>query len=663
MPLGQTPAGDWIRVTYTPIAEQSEYGSFTNLGVPLTKVDAYASAFAPKPGGGYTLYAGVYGVPAQLIVVDVETESVERIIPLANTIIVNVIRVAPNGDIYIGTGGHGLLYKYSPPSGELTCLGRVDGQNMVYDMQIDAAGEIFLSTYPDCGVYKFSEASGFATLLKPAAHGEKYAYRLAMDHRNGWLFVGVGSHAHLIKYNYKNNVVAGDLLPAEYKMETIANLVDFTCGKVIARCTPGFQALVIDAAAGEVEYIIPRLDWYALVPDEAAQKFYYQAGTVLHGYDLKKRQHMSLGVDIAGNMVRGAELLRLNEAGFSGICLVALLQDGRILKYHLAGGQSRISARVLPEQPVRIKSMKRGPDGNIYLATYLAKGLAVYNPLTGDMLTSKQLNQVEGMGCVGDCLYFGTYTGAGLYELDTTRPYKWGTNPRRLFDLSEYGQDRPYAVLGVENERKLFIGTVSGYGKREGAFAVYDLAGKSLTVEKNIVYHQSIISLAYIDGLVYGGSTIWNGLGSEPTEEEAKLFIWDVKAARKVGEIVPAPGQNAITCLLAGPDNRLWGFAGGWLFVYDPASRAVIYKECKFGEGSPYKGSRWYDVSLTLGKDGMIYGVINSAGQLFRLDPQTKTVTTVYSGSLDWIAQDSTGDIYFAKDEVYLYKLSLKGRY
>ncbi|MFS8610600.1 MAG: hypothetical protein FWJ68_03570 [Planifilum fulgidum] len=137
-------------------------------------------------------------------------------------------------------------------------------------------------------------------------------------------------------------------------------------------------------------------------------------------------------------------------------------------------------------------------------------------------------------------------------------------------------------MTGSEEHHKLFIGTAPYYGQLGGAFAVYDTVTGEKQVYRNIVPNQSVISLAYKDGKVYAGTSIYGGDASVPVEKEAKLFVWDVATGKKIRETVPVPGETAIGALLVGPDGNIWGFAQGTLFIYDPKTGKVIYRGEKF---------------------------------------------------------------------------------
>ena len=158
---------------------------------------------------------------------------------------------------------------------------------------------------------------------------------------------------------------------------------------------------------------------------------------------------------------------------------------------------------------------------------------------------------------------------------------------------------------------------------------------------RNIVPNQSVISLAYKDGKVYAGTSIYGGDASVPVEKEAKLFVWDVATGKKIRETVPVPGETAIGALLVGPDGNIWGFAQGTLFIYDPKTGKVIYREEKFPNLHYLTGG----VDLEIGLDGHIYGT--AGGKFFKIDPADKEVTILRDNNSHFLAQDRMGNFYF----------------
>ena len=117
-------------------------------------------------------------------------------------------------------------------------------------------------------------------------------------------------------------------------------------------------------------------------------------------------------------------------------------------------------------------------------------------------------------------------------------------------------------------------------GQLGGVLAVWDPEkGELKHAARNVVQDQSIVSLAYRDGVVYGGTSIYGGQSATPpTQPEAKLFAWSVRENRLLWEIVPAPGKPAIPALAFDRRGRLWGIAGGEVFAVNVAARKVVSK-------------------------------------------------------------------------------------
>jgi hypothetical protein len=231
-------------------------------------------------------------------------------------------------------------------------------------------------------------------------------------------------------------------------------------------------------------------------------------------------------------------------------------------------------------------------------------------------------------------------------------------NPREIFRLVEHGQDRPFAMLGVEKENKVFIGTIPTYGELGGAFSVYDPEKEKPEVHRNIIPNQSIITLCYSDGLVFGGSAIMGGLGIKPTEKEAKLFIWDVKKGEKVFETVPVQGRIGVMYLTKAPDGNIWGWAEGDLFIFDPKSRKVVYRNTFIDLGFTYENIHaWRNGGMEYGGDGYFYGLLKD--KFFRIHAETKKMEILNEGEMIRLARDDAGDFYTIKGH-NLIKISLQ---
>ena len=201
------------------------------------------------------------------------------------------------------------------------------------------------------------------------------------------------------------------------------------------------------------------------------------------------------------------------------------------------------------------------------------------------------------------------------------------------------------AMLGVEKLNKVFIGTIPEYGQLGGVLAVYDPTTDKLIVHHDVVPKQSICSLTFANDVIVGGTTISGGLGQKPEATEAKLFIWDPATDSKTFEIVPVPGAKAVTGLFAGPDENVWGLAGGTLFIFDLANRKIVFTKEILPIHPAADAHIWRDASFVLHPNGQIYGT--AGDQLFQLDPKTRAATILRDKGASMLAMDRTGRLYF----------------
>jgi hypothetical protein len=234
----------------------------------------------------------------------------------------------------------------------------------------------------------------------------------------------------------------------------------------------------------------------------------------------------------------------------------------------------------------------------------------------------------------------------------TTKP--WDTkqdNPRQFGDLGkEHNQSRPMAMCGVEELGKVFIGTIPEYGQLGGVLAICDPKTDKIDVYHHVVPKQSITSLAYVGNVIVGGTSIWGGLGQQPEEKEAKLFLWDPAKNEKVFETTPVSGAALISGLFKGPDGIAWGMAGGTLFVFDVRARKVVFTKELFPKNS---GSNWRDAFFAITPSGRIYGTANNS--LFEVDPKTKEITVLRQKGAGLLSMDREGTLYF-REGTHLWK-------
>ncbi|HVA91176.1 MAG TPA: hypothetical protein VNL71_15180, partial [Chloroflexota bacterium] len=137
----------------------------------------------------------------------------------------------------------------------------------------------------------------------------------------------------------------------------------------------------------------------------------------------------------------------------------------------------------------------------------------------------------------------------------------------------------------------------------------------------HLVRDQSVVTLATAGDAIVGGTSVGGGGGSQPTQTEARLFLWDPRSRRKIFETVPVPGARELTDLLQAPNGLIFGIANGeTIFAFDVSTRSVVHTAPLPFRGVPYN-------SVALGPDGGIWGLATRG--VFRIDPTTREVRLV----------------------------------
>ncbi|OQP68322.1 hypothetical protein [Niastella populi] len=631
---------------------QDQPGTFTNLGPQLGASMIQGSIFLKDSKGRALVYTVVRGEPAHLLAYDVATGELLLDAPLEGADGAWDLAVATDGTLYI-PGASGFLFSHKPGTGEVKNLGQaLPGQTYVWNLVSGKAGEVFGATYPGCRVFRYHPKQGFSDAGKgPLVEGENYVRSLAYDAKTGLLYAGVGSHAHLLEMD----PVTGqkkELLPEKYRDKDFVYGLELAPGKkghdrLLALLTTGNTTLVYNLHTKQVEQEIEGMDMKAVLTDKKTQTVFYTSGKRLMQFNASKpaatANQLAAGVGTANAFAFGAKNI-----------LYMLTSGADLVKYHLSTGVIEKMKLHIPPQPIPINALLYGPDEKIWMGGYLAGGHATYDPRTGVNTKYTGLDQTEGMTVSGSKIFFGIYPGGRFYMYDTKRHWNVAENNPVLIGEAE-GQSRAFAVLKIHTatEQEIFFGTVPEYGKLGGALVVYNEKNNKFTVFDQPVAQQSVVSLVQNEATVLGGTSISGGLGIKPSTKEAVLFGWDIARNEKIFELVPVPGAAAITCLIKGPDNHIWGVADGTLFIFDADKRAVISTN-KLYDYPPFNSHIWRSAAMAIHPSGMVYGTGNN--NLFTIDPQTRAVT-ILNTKASLFAMDKEGTIYFRRSvELWKYR-------
>lgn len=631
---------------------QEQPGTYTNLGPQLGASMIQGSIFLKDGKGRELVYTVVRGEPAHLLAYEVATGKLLLDTPLEGADGSWDLAVATDGTLYI-PGASGFLFSHQPGTQEVKNLGKVlPGQTYVWSLTPGKEGEVFGTTYPGCRVFRYHPKQGFSDAGNgPLVEGENYVRSLAYNPKTGLLYAGVGSHAHLLEMDPATGEKK-ELLPEKYRDKDFVYGLEMIPGKngqdrLLALLTAGNTTLVYNLRTKQFEQEIEGMDMKTVLTDQKTQTVFYTAGKRLMKFNPSKpiatAKQLAAGVGTANAFAFGSK----NK-------LYVLTSGADLVTCHLSTGAIEKVKLDIPPQPIPINALLYGPDEKIWMGGYLAGGHATYDPKTGVNTKYTGLDQTEGMTVSGDKIFFGIYPRGRFYMYDTKRSWNIAEeNPVMIGEAA--GQSRAFAVLKVNTatEQKIFFGTVPEYGKLGGALVVYNEKNKDLKVFDQPVAKQSVVSLVQTEATVLAGTSISGGLGIRPSAKEAVLFGWDIARNEKIFELVPVPGAAAITCLIKGPDNHIWGVADGTLFVFDANKRAVISTH-KLYDYPPFNSHVWRSAAMAIHPSGMVYGTGNN--NLFKIDPQTKAVT-ILNTNASLFAMDREGTIYFRRSvELWKYK-------
>ncbi len=652
--------------------------TFTDLGMPI-QIDYVQSAAAGKNENGedviYTVITNeTADGSAKFAIVDVAGKNVLKTIEISGVAGAGAIAVDNENNVYIGTYESGKLFKYVPGQDFLIDLGTpVLGQTHIVSLDIDSNGTVYGGTYPNCYVFSLRKNRTDFEIISPSGadqpfdKDEQYAKSIAVDEINNVLYVGTATHSKLYRYDLNTHSVS-EILPDEYEGNTHIYNLKYENNRLFAYVYPEGKLLVMSfdengqpslekilTGSGTVSKAVNNISYF-INSDRRISGYNYLTGEVFSLNNQKVYTTACL-MDVVDMK---------DDINYPGLTFIAfangIQRDNRLITYNISKNVIDVSGVELPTVDYSARSVMTGPEGSIYTSNHLGGGLGVYNPVNNKKELFVGLPQAESGVALNDKMYFGTYTMGKIYEYDPGKSWQMDSNaeinPRRIDTLGNvYEQDRPFA--SASGDGLVFFGTAPQYGKLGGALAIYN--PNNLTdkyVVRNIIQDQSVTALAYRDGYLYGGTSVWGGIGATPTQTDAKFFVFDVERKVKISEYVISSGAQLVSSVIVGTDGNIWGLCDGNLFMYNPDTCNIEYNTLQFPElnsSGSVTSPKLYGANLVCGKDGYIYGV--TGGKFFKLNPYSRQITIIRNGKFISATADNFGNIYYS-DYSSLWKYS-----
>lgn len=612
--------------------------------IPLTAPIPLSGAVAEMPGGeqrGWLAVNGqTAGSSAYLAQIDLATSSVVAEYPLPGAGGAWGVDVAPNGDVYVSAylnagSATGNLYRLPYGGSSVTNLGNPTGTSQyLWQSDIDELGRVYVGSFEGTGpghVGRYDPATG--TWHDYGTLGSTEAYVRTVHVIGDTIYAGTGSQdAGLYAINRNTGVKQKITIPSgaaacEFGYETSA--VGTKLFVVFAGCgATDSIGYIYDTVAGTWSNSIGRFAGQDVSNPDSSGKVYLINNDELQSYTVSTGAIATTGAYF-GWPWGALGISVLTDPVTSAERVVALTHDGSTWSYDIATGVvtptviSGLSGSVGP-----IVNMGLGPGANghwapdVYVSTTF-RNFAGYNPITEDWTTYPMPTQVQGMGEHDGKLYLATYTGSEFFEFDPASPWDYGTNPRKLFDLRASSQDRPYVVQSAGDY--VAMGTVPAAGVLGGSLALYDPATDTHREFANLVQGQSITALAYRNGVLYGATSVYGGVGATPTATQAVVFAFNPVTGVKLWQTAPLAEAKAITGLSFDANGDLWGATIGKVFKMDIPTISTTYsytiQTVDWSSVSNYwSGSR----VIRDPNNGLLY--VTTQGNMYTINPATSTI-------------------------------------
>ncbi|WP_165399647.1 hypothetical protein [Janibacter limosus] len=629
-----TASWDAFSLAPTPAAEPLDF-STTDLGTPL-RASARTRTSAPFVKDGRVKVATlVTGVPTRLQVLDLETGALEDRVELAGMTTGQTVVVGRDGRLYAGgDGGH--LYRWTPGADSAEDLGQVTGgARTVFDLAVAPDGTIWGGSYPGGELWRVDPDSGEITNLGRVRHEQEYARSIAVDDR--YVYVGVGtSQPAIVRVAIDDpddrTVIA---LPGRATQGVLSELE--LLGRYLAVKVPaGTNADGSHRPTERRLYDLERRTWDVPVnaadqlptPLDSRGRFHYVVSR--HLVSIDSRTGRSTTGPAATPAIGQRHVVRATIRGrASEWLLVVDPTTGDVVAHDLESGrEDTFSLRLRPEA-LPTKALAEGSNGTALVGGYAGPQVAMVDARSGALrpgLTTgapPTFGEVEGGTTLGGVNYLGTYTSAHIWRLD---PSEGGGDLVEVAALGKsHDQDRPTA-WATDGDR-VFFGTVPKYGVLGGGIGTIQ-GGRMTRFTRGVVRDQSVVSLTARDGVVYGGTSRWGGLGATPTTPSARVFGYDPVSGRVTWSVAPAEGAQSLT-VTVGPRGTIWAADGGTLYELDPTDghtlRSITVDPTPVGDSPTFRST---DLVTHRG-----YLFLRTNGRLYAVDPiNLRTATPVSEG-------------------------------
>ncbi|MFV0131214.1 hypothetical protein ACLGI4_26495 [Streptomyces sp. HMX112] len=493
---------------------------------------------------------------------------------------------ASGGKIYVGTYPYPDLYRFDPATGGVTRIGTIGPSGgFVWCLTTAPDGTLYAGTSPRGEVWEYRPDTGALRNLGVAFPGDQYVRAIAADER--YVYAGTLPRGYVVAYDRttgeKRNITPTPYGGASALLAHGGRVIGSLGRSIVDMAPDGSDARVIPVPPAE-----RLVDAMTITPDGTLYCVGRPTGTV---YRREGDRLVALAAPATGDEHRALFPLSENT-------LLGAAGSGRLWWLDLADASYEVLELIDIglSGPDPVQSVAYQPRGVVHVGGHFS--LTTHRPAQG---TSKRIRipgEPKQMRVLGNRVYAAMYPSTEVLEIDPGRG--------RLHSLGfiDHDQQRPTDMVHAPWNDRLLVSTAPPTGYLKGALTEVDRWRRRLTVHKDVIRDQSVMSVALDDRpgrrIAYLAGDTWGGGSVPPTRPSAAIAAFDLRTRTVLWETVPIENHASLQHIEV-YDGILYGLykrlAGTW-FAMDIETRTVLRtgRLPSYGELSVHAGSVYASV-------------------------------------------------------------------
>ncbi|MGV2854638.1 hypothetical protein ACNPON_08465 [Glutamicibacter sp. AGC13] len=535
--------------------------------------------------------------------------------------------------LFITNANH--VYSWSPNEpDEVSKVTSIEEATYLYGIKIDSSGRIWMGGYPTGAVYKFDPVQNNWESTGKLASDTDYAREILLDQFDN-VWVGTGSKNPRIFVISVHNLhqIQEVLLPIPQESGFVTSLYSF-------------DVYIVVSVSGITEQLIYKQrtrEWDHRLSRVWAKR--YASNSVRFGNN--EVFYSITDGSLYKTCINNWTDVRLGRIPEGPVLKIIANSDDILLVYKVSGGLQLISVHPkslgtkgisnfsLIRGNYAIQSLLGSSSGKVYIGAFMGKGINSIDGDTGERWSSPDgeghINQIEGMIEAAGRIFIGSYGYADLISVDLAHR----DDPESYILLErldrKYNQSRPFGWAA--NSKSVFFGTVPDYGRSGGVFGKISLQNNEIDWVldgngKGFVDSHSVIGLVADEEFVYGTTSVRNGYGTPDTNDQAKVFKFDIVNKQMCWITNPVVDAGA----LYSPK-----LVGGWLLVadiegvivIDPDNGAMVRKHYLSNTENSNRRPGWASADIAVSAGGKL--VHSAADVTTVIDFMSHTKSTIGS--------------------------------